>query len=31
MVTKETYLSNYIEISPVVSDKKMFKVFLIDI
>ena len=28
---KETVLQNYIEISPVVSDKKIFKIFYIDI
>ena len=27
----ETFLPSYIEISPVVSDKKIFKVFYIDI
>ena len=31
MVTKGTFLPSYIEISPVVSDKKIFKVFYIDI
>ena len=30
-ITKGTFLQNYIEISPVVSDKKIFKVFYIDI
>ena len=30
-ITKGTFLQNYIEISPVVSDKKIFKVFCIDI
>ena len=30
-VTKETFLPNYIEIGPVVSDEKIFKVFYIDI
>ena len=30
-ITKETFLQNYIEISPVVSDKKIFKVFYTDI
>ena len=30
MVTKETFLQNYIEIDPVVSVKKIFKVFYID-
>ena len=30
-ITKETFLQNYIEISPVVSEKKILKVFYIDI
>ena len=30
-ITKGTLLQNYIEIGPVVSDKKIFKVFYIDI
>ena len=30
-ITKETFLQNYIEVGPVVSDKKIFKVFYIDI
>ena len=30
-ITKETFLQNYIEIGPVVSDKKIFKLFYIDI
>ena len=30
-ITKGTFLQNYIEIGPVVSDKKIFKVFYIDI
>ena len=30
-VTKETFLPSYNEIGPVVSDKKIFKVFSIDI
>ena len=30
-ITKGTFLQNYIEICPVVSDKKIFKVFYIDI
>ena len=30
-ITKEIFLQNYIEIGPVVSDKKIFKVFYIDI
>ena len=30
-VTKETFLLGYIEIGPVVSDKKIIKVFYIDI
>ena len=30
-ITKGTFLQNYIEIGPVVSDKKSFKVFYIDI
>ena len=29
-MTKGTFLQNYIEMSPVVSDKKIFKVFYID-
>ena len=29
-ITKGTFLQNYIEIGPVVSDKKIFKVFYID-
>ena len=28
-VTKEVFLINYIEIGPVVTDKKIFKVFLL--
>ena len=31
LITKGTFLQNYIEIGPVVSDKKIFKVFYIDI
>ena len=31
MVTKETFLQSYNEIGAVVSDKKSFKVFYIDI
>ena len=30
-ITKGTFLQNYIEIGPVVLDKKIFKVFYIDI
>ena len=30
-ITTETFLQNYMEISPVVSDKKIFKVFYTDI
>ena len=30
-ITKETFLQNYMEIGPVVSDKKIFKVFYTDI
>ena len=30
MVTKVTFLPSYTEIGPVVSDKKIFKVFYID-
>ena len=30
-ITKGTFLQNYMEIGPVVSDKKIFKVFYIDI
>ena len=30
-ITKETFLRNYMEIGPVVSDKKIFKVFYTDI
>ena len=30
-ITKGTFLQNYIIIGPVVSDKKIFKVFYIDI
>ena len=30
-ITKGTFLQNYIEIGPVVSDKKIFKIFYIDI
>ena len=30
-ITKGTFLQNYIEIGPVVSDKNIFKVFYIDI
>ena len=30
-ITKETFLQNYMEIGPVVSDKKSFKVFYTDI
>ena len=30
-ITKETFLQNYIETGPVVSDEKIFKVFYIDI
>ena len=30
-IIKGTFLQNYIEIGPVVSDKKIFKVFYIDI
>ena len=30
-ITKGTFLQHYIEIGPVVSDKKIFKVFYIDI
>ena len=30
-ITKGTFLQNYIEIGPVVSDKMIFKVFYIDI
>ena len=30
-ITKGTFLQNYIEIGPVVSDKKIFKVSYIDI
>ena len=30
-ITKETFLQNYIEMDPVVYDKKIFKVFYIDI
>ena len=30
-VTKETFLPSYIEIGPLVSDKKIFKRFYIDI
>ena len=30
-MTKETFLQNYVEIGPVVSDKKIFKVFYTDI
>ena len=29
-ISKGTFLQNYIEISPMVSDKKIFKVFYID-
>ena len=29
-ITKGTFLQNYMEIGPVVSDKKIFKVFYID-
>ena len=31
MVTKETFLQSYIEIGPVVSEKKIIKIFCIDI
>ena len=30
-ITKGTFLQNYMEISPVVSDKKIFKLYYIDI
>ena len=30
-ITKGTFLQNYIEIGPVVSDQKVFKVFYLDI
>ena len=30
-ITKGTFMQNYMEIGPVVSDKKIFKVFYIDI
>ena len=30
-ITKGTFLQNYIETGPVVSDKKIFKLFYIDI
>ena len=30
-ISKGTFLQNYIEIGPVVSDKKIFKVFNVDI
>ena len=30
-ITKGTFLQNYMEIGPVVSDKKIFKLFYIDI
>ena len=30
-ITKETFLQNYMEIGPVVSDMKIFKVFYTDI